>query len=290
MLVNLNLQKFGHGSMPLAMLMMLVVDIQLSWLYLSTSCIINIYNQLYQQMWIVCYILDCTTVSQGMSAFLLELKEVCDWGTIDFGWLNPRVVLVNLFLRLADNPVFYLLPWFNLHTEWWSFQFLLLHNPMVCEHKKTCNRSVKNLVRFKTTVAGTVVRCVVPVVPGTVWGTVWFNPDFGWCRSLVCFSNMCPLVMTNIAMEIGPFIDDVQWLAMICHDLPMNKWWFSIAPEGMSSICMLVKPVLLTQWLISPKDPHLIARRRAMVAQLPGVTAARRKTTRPCGCWCRVWS
>jgi len=78
MLVNLNLQKFGHGSMPLAMLMMLVVDIQLSWLYLSTSCIINIYNQLYQQMWIVCYILDCTTVSQGMSAFLLELKEVCD--------------------------------------------------------------------------------------------------------------------------------------------------------------------------------------------------------------------
>ena len=78
MLVNLNLQKFGHGNMPLAMLMVLVVDIQLSWLYLSTSCIINIYNQLYQQMWIVCYILDCTTVSQGMSAFLLELKEVCD--------------------------------------------------------------------------------------------------------------------------------------------------------------------------------------------------------------------
>ena len=78
MLVNLNFQKFGHGNMPLAMLMVLVVDIQLSWLYLSTSCIINIYNQLYQQMWIVCYILDCTTVSQGMSAFLLELKEVCD--------------------------------------------------------------------------------------------------------------------------------------------------------------------------------------------------------------------
>ena len=78
MLVNLNFQKFGHGNMPLAMLMVLVVDIQLSWLYLSTSCIINIYNQLYQQMWIVCYILDCTTVSQGMSGFLLELKEICD--------------------------------------------------------------------------------------------------------------------------------------------------------------------------------------------------------------------